>query len=96
MAAWLSPGGAFSAGTCWRGGGRGGRAAAQQPEAGPSRHQKGPKPRSTPAICLYSDQHVRPEEASPVDAHAAILYGYLPACCWASWPITGRTIVLPW
>ena len=32
------------------------RTAAQQPEAGPSRRQNGPKPRTTPAVCLYSDQ----------------------------------------
>lgn len=30
--------------------------AAQQQEPVPSRHQNGPKPRSTPAMCLYSDQ----------------------------------------
>jgi len=30
--------------------------AAQQQEPVPPRHQNGPKPRSTPAICLYSDQ----------------------------------------
>ena len=33
-----------------------GRAVAQQREPGPARRQNGPKPRGTPAICLYSDQ----------------------------------------
>jgi hypothetical protein len=32
------------------------RAAAQQEQPAPSRRQNGPKPRGTPAICLYSDQ----------------------------------------